>query len=43
LITTGESREQAWLKRQQAIENIKSYLGRPTRFQSQPEEMVKTG
>ena len=43
LITTGESREQAWLKRQQVIENIKSYLGRPTRFQSQPEEMVKTG
>ena len=43
LITTGESREQAWLKRQQAIENIKSYLERPARFQSQPEEMVKTG
>jgi len=26
LITTGESREQAWLKRQQVVENIKSYL-----------------
>ena len=37
LITTGESREQAWLKRQQVIENIKSYLERPTgcRYQSE--------
>lgn len=26
LITTGGSREQAWLKRQQVIENIKSYI-----------------
>jgi pyrrolysine biosynthesis protein PylC len=32
LITTGESREQAWLKRQQVIGNIKSYLERPTCF-----------
>jgi len=29
LITTGKSREQAWLKRQQAIENIKSILKDP--------------
>ncbi len=27
LITTGESRDQAWLKRQQVIENIRSYEG----------------
>jgi pyrrolysine biosynthesis protein PylC len=26
LITTGESREQAWIKRQQVIENIQSYI-----------------
>ncbi|MCK4722076.1 MAG: 3-methylornithine--L-lysine ligase PylC, partial [Dehalococcoidia bacterium] len=31
LITTGESREQAWFKHQQVIENIKGYLKRPTR------------
>ena len=43
LITTGESREQAWLKRQQAIENIKSYLEGPTRFQSQSEGVGLAG
>ena len=31
LITSGESREQVWLKRQRIIDNIKSYLKRPAR------------
>ena len=43
LITTGESREQAWLKRQQVIENIKSYLERPTGCQYQSEVTRLTG
>lgn len=43
LITTGESREQAWLKRQQVIENIKSYLERPTGCQYQSEVTRITG
>jgi pyrrolysine biosynthesis protein PylC len=43
LITTGQSREQAWLKRQQVIENIQSYLERQASCQNQSEVTGPTG
>ncbi len=43
LITTGESRDQAWLKRQQVIGNIITYLEIPPDCQNQSEVIGVTG
>ena len=43
LITTAESRRQAWLKRQQVVENIRRYLGKLTGGRNRSEAAEPAG